>query len=106
HADQHALVFHPRYNGTTVKTLFVGNDGGVFKTANARAATGKTIAAVCDTDGSPASWLSLNHGYAVTQFYDGKPYPDGTRYFGGTQDNGTLRGDDATGANGWTEIRG
>ena len=48
HADQHAIVFHPHYNGTTNKTMFVGNDGGIFKTLNARAATARTTAGVCD----------------------------------------------------------
>jgi hypothetical protein len=37
------------------------------------------------------TWTSLNNGYEVTQFYHGTVYPDGTRFFGGTQDNGTLR---------------
>src|SRR5262249_33178437 len=40
HADQHAIVFHPGYNGTTNKQMLVGNDGGLFVTSDARAATG------------------------------------------------------------------
>jgi hypothetical protein len=43
--------------------------------------------------------------YLVTQFYHGAVYPDGTTFFGGTQDNGTLRGTSAGGQN-WTDIRG
>ena len=35
HADQHTIVFHPGYNGTTNQTVFVGNDGGIFQTTNA-----------------------------------------------------------------------
>jgi len=31
-------------------------------------------------------------GYVITQFYDGAVYPDGLTYFGGLQDNGTVRG--------------
>ncbi len=104
HADQHTIVFHPLYNGTTIKTMFVGNDGGIFKTLDARALTAKTTAGICDPTVPPDVWQPLNNGYAVTQFYDGKPYPDGTRYFGGTQDNGTVRGDDTAGANNWTQI--
>ena len=40
-----------------------------------------------------STWTSLNNGYQVTQFYHGAVYPDGSTFFGGTQDNGTLRGD-------------
>jgi photosystem II stability/assembly factor-like uncharacterized protein len=106
HADQHAIVFHPLYNGTTIKTMFVGNDGGIFKNVDARAQTTRTTAGVCDPTVPPISWQPLNNGYAVTQFYQGTPYPDGTAYLGGTQDNGTDRGKDATGPNQWEQILG
>jgi hypothetical protein len=106
HADQHAIVFHPLYNGTTIKTMFVGSDGGIFKNFDARAQTARTLAGVCDPTIPPVAWQPLNNGYAVTQFYDGKPYPDGTRYFGGTQDNGTVRGSDTDGANAWSQVLG
>jgi photosystem II stability/assembly factor-like uncharacterized protein len=52
------------------------------------------------------NWTSLNNGYGVTQFYYGLPYPDGETYFGGTQDNGTDRGSDTEGPNGWEQIFG
>ena len=42
----------------------------------------------------------------MTQFYHGVPYPDGTTYFGGTQDNGTLRGTDGGGGHAWQAILG
>ena len=45
---------------------------------------------------------TLNNGYNVTQFQHGLPYPDGNTYFGGTQDNGTLRGTSLP----WTSIAG
>jgi len=105
HADQHTIVFHPRYNGTSIKTMFVGNDGGIFKTTDARAATAHGNG-VCDPTATPFSWVDLNHGYAVTQFYAGTPYPDGTAYFGGSQDNGTDRGKDSDGPNAWEQILG
>lgn len=104
HADQHAIVFHPGYNGTTNRILYVGSDGGIFRTSNARAATARGPQAVCDPEATPFSWVNLNNGYAVTQFYHGTPYPDGTAYFGGTQDNGTDRGTDAAGPNAWRQI--
>jgi photosystem II stability/assembly factor-like uncharacterized protein len=106
HADQHIIVFHPRYNGTTNQTMFVGNDGGIYKTRNARAAVVKGPEATCDPFAGQVLWENLNNGYAVTQFYYGLPYPDGTAFLGGTQDNGTLRGSEATGTEGWTEVFG
>jgi photosystem II stability/assembly factor-like uncharacterized protein len=106
HADQHVIVFHPQYNGTSNRTMFVGSDGGIYKNTNARAETIKNTAGVCDPFAGLHEWESLNNGYAVTQFYHGVPYPDGTTYFGGAQDNGTIRGNDADGANAWAEIFG
>ena len=105
HSDQHAIVFHPQYNGTTNKTMFVAGDGGIFRTNDARAATGFGMSAVCNQTSS-VIWASLNNNYGVTQFYHGLPYPDGLTYFGGTQDNGTVRGSDNAGTNGWGTLLG
>ncbi|MBI1736724.1 MAG: hypothetical protein HYR51_16280, partial [Candidatus Rokubacteria bacterium] len=102
HADQHVIVFHPQYNGSTNQQMFIGNDGGIFRTSNAKTATASSDPCA-DAQGSIA-WTELNNSYGVTQFYHGLPYPNGATYFGGTQDNGTVRGSDATGLNGWTEI--
>ena len=128
HADNHVLLFHPNYNGTTNQILFAGNDGGVYKTDNAK--TGNVGYAGGITPGggaitpsspicgneftpggfftvpSPVIWGPLNNNYAVTQFYHGLPYPNGQTYFGGTQDNGTNRGTDAAGPNAWARING
>ncbi len=106
HADQHVIAFHPQYNGTTNKTMFVGGDGGLFRTEDARAAVATGSRAPCSPANSAVRWVSLNNGYGVTQFYHGLPFPDGKSYFGGTQDNGTLLGADASGVNGWREING
>ncbi|HWQ35479.1 MAG TPA: Ig-like domain-containing protein [Blastocatellia bacterium] len=106
HADQHTIVFHPQYDGSSNKTMFVGSDGGIFRTDDARAATAKGTTAACSPGNSSVIWKPLNSNYGVTQFYHGAVYPDGKSYFGGTQDNGTLRGADATGINGWKEILG
>lgn len=102
HADQHAIVFHPNYNGSSNQQMFVGNDGGLFRTSNARAATTTNTCAL--TPQGSVAWTNLNNGYGVTQFYHGVPYPNGTIYFGGTQDNGTNRGSDGAGPNAWDEI--
>lgn len=92
HADQHAIVFHPRYDGVANKTLFVANDGGLFKTADALAPAATGSSAACTTGAIQAEWTSLNNGYGVTQFYHGTPYPDGSAYFGGSQDTGVVKG--------------
>jgi len=120
HADNHVLVFHPYYNGTTNQTLFAGNDGGIYKTDNAKVGNVGYVNGTTPSGGSvtltspvcgnpvlsPVIWAPLNNSYAVTQFYHGLPYPNGQTYFGGTQDNGTNRGTDAAGANAWERIFG
>ncbi|MCA1564738.1 MAG: carboxypeptidase regulatory-like domain-containing protein [Acidobacteria bacterium] len=129
HADNHIMVFHPNYNGTTNQTVYIGDDGGIYKSDNAKTGNvgypnGATpgggvvtpTSPICgsaanDPNGiftvaDPVIWGPLNNGYQVTQFYHGLPYPGGTTYFGGTQDNGTNRGTDASGQNAWERIFG
>lgn len=106
HADQHTIVFHPRYNGTTNRILYAGNDGGVFRTRDALAATVKGPTAGCDPKRSSMKWESLSRDYGSIQFYHGVPYADGAGYLGGTQDNGTLLGGDPRGRNGWKMVLG
>ena len=52
------------------------------------------------------AWTPLNHGYGVTQFYHGVPFPDGRRVIGGTQDNGTIVWDEEAGFDGWRRVLG
>ncbi|MBS1811478.1 MAG: hypothetical protein JST84_25170 [Acidobacteria bacterium] len=106
HADQHIIAFHPNYNGTTNKQMFVGSDGGIFRTDDARAAVALGTLAACSPHNTKVRWTSLNQGLAVTQFYHGLPLANGQSYFGGTQDNGTVLGTEASGANKWREIHG
>jgi len=106
HADHHIIAFHPNYNGTSNKQMFIGNDGGVYRTDDARALVATGINATCNPSASGVRWTSVNNNYGVTQFYHGAVFPDGKSYFGGTQDNGTLLGTDANGTNGWREIWG
>jgi photosystem II stability/assembly factor-like uncharacterized protein len=70
HVDNHMLV----YSGST--RLIVGNDGGLFLSNNANAA-------------SP-SFTNKNNNYNVTQFYGADFHPTQTDYFlAGAQDNNT-----------------
>jgi len=107
HPDQHTIVFHPKYDGAANQIIYLGNDGGLFRTNNARAAVATTPANVCNFAQQVAvKWANLNNNYGVTQFYYGAVMPDGKSYFGGTQDNGTLLGTDGTGVNAWKMING
>ncbi|MEM6335421.1 MAG: T9SS type A sorting domain-containing protein [Bacteroidota bacterium] len=107
HADNHNFIFHPDYNGTSNQTMYAVNDGGVYRTNAATSGAGVTaLANICGANGTTFNWTDLNTDYGVTQFYDGIHYPDGATYFGGTQDNGTIRGTDGGGSNAWSEING
>jgi hypothetical protein len=82
HADHHAIVEHPAYDGTSNRTVFFGNDGGMYKAVDVT-----TIAAGVAGTG----WTNLNNALAITQFYGGAGQTaSGYRLVGGTQDNGSL----------------
>ncbi|MEO7145424.1 MAG: hypothetical protein ABI165_18160 [Bryobacteraceae bacterium] len=104
HADNHAIVFHPNYDGASNQTLYATGDGGVYETDNALAAVATGPLAPCPPYPTKVAWKSLNHGYAATQFYAGAVYPGGSSYFGGAQDNGTTRGSGAQGSNQWIKL--
>jgi photosystem II stability/assembly factor-like uncharacterized protein len=106
HVDQHGIAFHPAYDGSSNQTVIVANDGGLYRSTNARAATPGGARAACSPVNLQVRWESLNRGYEVTQFYHGAPFPDGTRYLGGTQDNGTIVGGDDRGVDGWRGVLG
>jgi len=106
HADQHAVVFHPDYDGVNVRTMFSASDGGIFRTTNPNEFIGQDETAICDPSRSAVMFQNLNHGFGITQFYHGSPYPGGNGYLAGTQDNGTLLGFDDWGSDGWRHING
>ena len=106
HADNHVIVFHPAYDGSANQTMYLGNDGGLFRTDNARAAVDTAPNAECSPNKGAVTWITLNNSYTATQFYHGLPYPGGGAYMGGAQDNGTSRGQIQTGVNGWTKVYG
>jgi hypothetical protein len=106
HADQHNIVFHPGFNGTTNQTFFIANDGGVYSALNARATVGRTLSSLCTPASSGLRFSALNNGLGVTQFYHGAPFRNGQAFLGGTQDNGTVMGDTTHGPDGWSWILG
>lgn len=79
HADQHAIVF-------SGSTIWFGNDGGVWRTINAG-----------------TSFTEHVSGLATLQFYSGAVHPTSATYYGGTQDNGSVR---ATSAPTWSVVLG
>ncbi|HAB51173.1 MAG: hypothetical protein A3K31_00580 [Ignavibacteria bacterium RIFOXYA12_FULL_35_25] len=82
HADQHAIAFAP----SNTNIMYLGTDGGIFKSTN-----------------KGENWTAINNNLFITQFYYGAVNPTGTTYYGGTQDNGTLK---STGSSSWTTVMG
>ncbi len=93
HADHHIIVSHPNFNNTTNKTVFFGNDGGVYRATDISTVGGA---------GGVSGWTVLNNNLGVTQFYGGAGHAGTGRIVGGTQDNGTLVYTPAGGTQGWT----
>ena len=108
HPDQHSITFHPDYDGVTNQTLFYTNDGGLFRTQNARDSTTLEECPIDSFPGPPPQivWESLNNGYGVTQYYHGDVAKDAEIFVGGSQDNGTSRGLSASTPNDWNIIYG
>jgi photosystem II stability/assembly factor-like uncharacterized protein len=108
HPDQHSIVFHPDFDGVTNQTMYVGNDGGLFRTLNARAATSQEECAIGEDPGPPPdiAWEHINNGYAVTQYYHGDVARDMDMFIGGAQDNGSSRGLSVDEPNNWKMVYG
>jgi uncharacterized protein (TIGR03437 family) len=84
HADTHQIAIAP----SNPNIVFTGNDGGMWRTANAK--------------GDTVVWNQLNNGLNVTQFMGLSLHPtDPNIIIGGTQDNGTNR---FVGALAWDHI--
>jgi len=98
HADQHCITAAPGFDGSTNKTVFFTNDGGIFKTDD--------VFTVGNDADRISGWQELVNTYEITQFYAGAGNPTSGIIIGGTQDNGTIRFDPANGAQQWTSIFG
>ncbi len=82
HPDQHALTFSP----TNSNVVYLGNDGGIFKSTN-----------------GGESFTSLNASLNLTMFTSLAVHPtEAAVSYGGTQDNGTQRR--SPNANFWQEF--
>ena len=98
HADQHIIVADPGFNGTTNKTVYFGNDGGIYMTNDVYTA---------GNNGSQTNgWVERNNKYAVTQFYCGAGNTTTNTVIGGAQDNGTPSYTTVKGINNWVSIFG
>jgi photosystem II stability/assembly factor-like uncharacterized protein len=106
HADQHAIVFHPDFDGETNNTLFAANDGGIFKTDEASDEVLRGITTLCNPANGKIAWQHISGNLGITQFYHGAVFPNGREYIAGAQDNGTLLGRDDSGVNGWVPVAG
>ena len=105
HADVHAIVFPPDFDGDKKPNVYAATDGGVYISENARAQLATGTRAACTPFSNLVRWRPLHGGYQSTQFYSGAVTPGGGSFFGGKQDNGTMRGTLASKGT-WTRIRG
>lgn len=73
HADMHAIVEHPGFNGSTNRTVYFGTDGGIYRAASEASAT----------------VTSRNNGLGITQHYGAVFNESAGKLYCGNQDNGT-----------------
>ena len=105
HADQHAIVFDPRYDGAANRTVYFANDGGLYRTDDDRAALTTSACKGRETVVEGMAYRSLNNGYGIAQFVGGSVSDDGRYVIGGTQDNGTFALDGQA-ATDWVSVWG
>jgi hypothetical protein len=100
HADHHVIVASPAFNGTTNRTVYFGNDGGIYGTTDVYALGNNASAPF--TNG----WQEFNNSLGVTQFYGLAVHASTGKAMGGTQDNGTLTYTPAGGSEAWVAAFG
>ncbi|MBI1806971.1 MAG: hypothetical protein HYR76_07970 [Ignavibacteria bacterium] len=91
HADQHVIINHPGYNGSTNRIVYFGNDGGIQRATD--------VLTVAPTTG----WTNLATNLGITQFYGGSAAPNGSLIVGGAQDNDKLHFTPANGIHNWRQ---
>jgi hypothetical protein len=103
HADHHVIVADPRYDGTMNRTVYFGNDGGLYRTMDVTTVGGPAVIGGVSFKHA-AGWGSINNGYGVTQFYGAAGNIHTGFVFGGAQDNGTLRYRPSDGPQNWFTV--
>lgn len=78
HPDQHQIVADPGFDGVTNRRVYITNDGGIYTTADIRAAS------------TTSGWSRREQNYRASQFYGAAGDGVSGRITGGTQDNGHL----------------
>ena len=107
HADQHAIISHPNFDGENNRTVYFGNDGGIYRADDINNLGHDLYELVDGVKNVPPfniGWEDLNNGYAVTQFYGGAVDQTTGVIVCGAQDNGTLAYNPDTGI--WSKIKG
>jgi photosystem II stability/assembly factor-like uncharacterized protein len=100
HADQHAIVAHPSYDGASNRTVFFGSDGGICAAPDLHAVGQEAKPPYQD------GWTGLDNSFGVTQFYGGAGNISTGKIIGGAQDNGTLSFDPQQGPQKWGTVFG
>jgi outer membrane protein assembly factor BamB len=105
HADHHVIYPARGYDGSGNNTVYFGNDGGLFMTAD--------VTTVGTNSDHTNGWVCLSTKLPITQFFagTGKASTAGgtttiTSIIGGAQDNGTVRYLPNSGANNWSKVFG
>lgn len=75
HADHHAIVPEPAYNGSTNARVYIGNDGGIYYSDDIWNAT------------TNSGWSALNDDINITQLYGVDVSLTGDTLIAGSQDN-------------------
>ena len=99
HADHHAIVEHPGFDGISNTRVWFTNDGGIYGTDKVYTAGGESAPYT-------SGWNAFNNNLGITQFYGAGGSPSTGVILGGTQDNGTLKYSPATGTAWTTEFGG
>jgi hypothetical protein len=79
HADHHAIVSAPGFDGVNNTTVYFGNDGGLYYATNIYTVT------------TNVGWLNLNHNLGITQPYGIAGNPTTFTTIIGSQDTGSTR---------------
>jgi photosystem II stability/assembly factor-like uncharacterized protein len=89
HADHHAIVSAPGFDGVNNTTVYFGNDGGLYCATNIYTVTIAT------------GWLNLNHNLGITQPYGIAANPTTLTTIIGSQDTGSTQWTPTNGTS-WT----